>query len=70
MTKNELIIKINEISEMDRSDLENIKEQVFLSEINDKAKYFLLEEIGKRDEVIGNIADALVISSETKVGEL
>jgi len=70
MNKQELRAKIVEVVGMDRSDLENFKKQVGLSDISGKEKYFLMEAIDLRDEDLGHTEEAIVVLSELNMGEV
>ena len=72
MSKNTLIEKIIEISKMGAVELEHFSKKVSLSEVDEKARGFLLRAIRERERFLieDNKHGVLVERSEVKEGDI
>ena len=69
MTKQMLIAKVKDITEMSSVELEKFKKQVAMSNIDDKTRFYLYEAIDERHCQIKRDL-AMIEDGEIKAGEI
>ena len=69
MNKEQVTKKIYDIVDMNSTELCNFESVVHTSNVDAKAKYFLLEAIDIRREQLDSRVDAIAVPSELRIGE-